>query len=290
MGRPWTAVNHLCLSYRDEDECRTLLAINLLVALERGEKVVFFSCDTSVDVIHTWLRGVVDEVELLVARGQVAVRPANGFSTTNGKLDDEHLVELLLQESGTAARAGYTGLRVSMPRTCAPGDSLGWARLLEHEERLTELLVSGELARLTLACQYDQRLVPDRRLGELRQAHPIALTAEQAGRHQPLLRTDKLRGRTGLRLSGEINRSNLAELSAALESSIQDDNDLHLDLADLHYADVAAVRLLVQTADGLPEGRRIVLSSPGPIVKAILRIYDWDQLPTVRLLEGSETP
>ena len=289
MGRPWTASRHLCLSYRDEDEYRTLLTITLLAALEQGEKVIYISGDVPVDVVHGLLRDAYQGIEPLIARGQLLIRQGNGFCGVNWASDDEGVVDLLDRESAVAARAGYTGLRVSVTRTHLPRDDLlGWQRLLEHEERFTRLLANGDPAGLTLTCQYDQRLVPEHRLGALRQAHPVALTAEQAGRRQPLLHTDTLPGQPGLRLSGEINRSNLVELSTALESSFRDDRDVHLDLAGLHYADVAAVRLLAQTARRLRKGCHFVLYHPGPIISAILRIYGWDRLPALRLVEGKE--
>ncbi|SDN57172.1 MEDS domain-containing protein [Allokutzneria albata] len=289
MGRPWTASRHLCLSYRDEDEYRTLLTINLLAALEQGERIIYLSGDVPVDVVHAWLRDTHQGIESLVARGQLLVRQGNGFCEVNGTPGDESVVDLLDRESAVAARAGYTGLRVSVTRTHLPRDDLlGWERLLQHEERFTRLLANGNPAGLTLTCQYDQHLVPEHHLGALRQAHPVALTAEEAARRQPLLRADALPGQRGLRLSGEINRSNLVELSAALESTFRGDDDIHLDLADLHYADVAAVRLLAQTARRLHDGRRFVLHCPGPIISAILRIYGWDRLPALLLSEGKE--
>jgi hypothetical protein len=44
----------------------------------------------------------------------------------------------------------------------------------------------------------------------------------------------KLEGSAGLRLSGEVDKSNIAELSAALESAFRDDRNFQVHLAGNH--------------------------------------------------------
>jgi hypothetical protein len=41
----------------------------------------------------------------------------------------------------------------------------------------------------------------------------------------------------------------------------------------------------VHTAKKLRDGSRLVLLRPGQLVRAILRIYGWDRLPSLRILE-----
>lgn len=95
--------------------------------------------------------------------------------------------------------------------------------------------------------------------------------------------------RAGLRLRGQVDASNRHELDAALRSAARSGRDLHLELADLSYADVPAVRLLVQAATRLPRGRQVILHEPGPVVRTILHVHGWDQLRSV-IVEGRRRP
>jgi anti-anti-sigma factor len=285
MGRPWTADDHVCVSYQNDDQGKRLLALNLTAALERGEKFVYFAETGPAQDVLAWLRGQPLEVEPVLARGQLTVHPAHRLAEADGTLDSDRMVALVNHESEVAVRAGYTGVRIcsEMAWTLRTRPSVGY--LLEHERRLSGLLAGGELRWLRVVCLYDKRRIPAIQLSSLGEVHRIALTAEQAQQNRPLLRVVPLEDSAGLRLSGEIDRSNIAELSAALESALRDDEDLHLDLAGVRYADVAAVRLLVHTARRLRNGSRLVLLDPGPLVRAILRIYGWDQSPSLRIRE-----
>lgn len=287
MVRPWTSGDHVFVSYQNDDDRKTLLEINLTDALERGEKFVYFVEATPMDAVLGWFRDQRSDLEPILARGQFVIHSAERFAGVDGIIDSDRMVTELSQESDLAVRAGYTGLRVCTEMAWALYELSDSEHILEHEKRLGDLLAAGDLRGLRLVCQYDPRRLAARQLTPLRRAHAIALTAEQAQESLPLLRVYPLAGSTGLRFSGEIDRSNIVEFSAALESAIRDDQDFHLHLADVHYADVAAVRLLAQTASRLGNGCQLVLRSPGPLVRAILRIYGWDQLPSLRMLEGS---
>jgi anti-anti-sigma factor len=103
------------------------------------------------------------------------------------------------------------------------------------------------------------------------------------------LRVLPLDRRAGLRLRGQVDASNRHELDAALRSAARSDRDLHLDLADLHYADLPAVRLLVQAATRLPRGRQMILHEPGPVIRTILHVQGWDQMRSI-IVEGRRRP
>ncbi|WP_067469084.1 STAS domain-containing protein, partial [Actinomadura macra] len=128
-----------------------------------------------------------------------------------------------------------------------------------------------------LICHGDRIRLPAGRLGALRDGHAPALEASEVLRPGPLLQVEPLDGRTGLRLSGEADRSSLDRLEAALRGALRDGHDLHLDVRGLRYADVAAVRVLARVAEAMPAGGRLVLHAPGPVVQAILRSFAWDR-------------
>lgn len=285
MVRPWTAGEHVSVSYQNDNERTALLTINLTDALERGERFVYFVESSSTDDVVGWLSGQRLDVGPVLARKQFVVHSTERFVVTAGIFDSDRVIAMVQQESREAVRAGYTGVRVCSEMTWALRGLADLERLLGHEKRLDDLLAGGELHGFKLVCQYAQGRIPGRHLTTLQRAHPLALTAEQARQLSPLLRVDPLEGNAGLRLSGEVDKSNIVELSAALESAFRNDRDFHVCLADVHYVDVAAVRLLAQTARKQGNGYRFVLRSPGPLIRAILRIYGWDKLPSLHMLE-----
>ena len=80
-------------------------------------------------------------------------------------------------------------------------------------------------------------------------------------------------------LSGDldiVNRSWLARHLA--EIMRQEPQRLIFDLADVGFADSAALRLIVRTGQLLPAGRRAVITHPRPLIRRVLQITGLDTL------------
>jgi anti-anti-sigma factor len=92
-----------------------------------------------------------------------------------------------------------------------------------------------------------------------------------------LLEIVTLESRRGLKLSGEVDISNVTQLADSLSRQVAEAEDLHLDLADLEFIDGAGVRVLVQAARRLPRGRRLVLWSAPNFVKRLLAVLKVDE-------------
>lgn len=284
MVRQWVVAAHSCILYRDDDEYRELLAVHLVTALERGERAAFLTDGLPPDLVAAWLPVPEPELSHLVTRGQVVVLPVAAHVVANGKLATERMAELFAEQLATALRRGFVGLHVCLEMTWALGEPAA-ERVRAYERDVNAELSSHRLTGLTLSCQYREPLVPPDLLDELKTAHTVALTAAEARRKEPLLRITPLEYGAGLRLSGEIDSSNLHELADALRGAADHDGDFEVCLADLGYAGVAAIRMLAQAAEELSDGHHLVLRFPGPLIRAVLRIYGWDQLPALRLME-----
>lgn len=64
-----------------------------------------------------------------------------------------------------------------------------------------------------------------------------------------------------------------------------------LDLRDLSFVDVSALRLLVFSALGLyAGGGTLVLYGVAPHVQRVMRVTGWDRVPGLRLEQGEEVP
>ncbi|EME58587.1 MEDS domain-containing protein [Amycolatopsis decaplanina] len=271
----------MCIWYDTDHEYRRLAQLHFLAAVEQGQKITYLTNCASPETLFTWLSLTGAELDALTRREQLVISSADEFYRAEEGFEADRVISRLQAETTAATRAGYLGLHICADMTWASHVLPDSELFLAYERQITELTTTGELPTLTGFCHYDRRQFTNEQLDVVRQAHSTALTAEQAAQREPLLRTAPLEGRCGLRLSGEIDRSNLAEFAATLEAAYRDDDDFHLDVGELRYVDVATVRLLADTAANLRNGYRFVLRSPGPIIRTILRNYGWDQLPSL---------
>ncbi|MGK5627352.1 STAS domain-containing protein [Streptomyces sp. URMC 123] len=312
---------HVCVPYGRPEDAVRLLPVHLTTALEHGEKIIYVcgqgtagdgaagQAGQVADRLSELLAVSRQEVGALVTRGQLAVRSdlAGWPTACGGRYDAEKVLAALLSECEVARGTGYLGLRVCVAvpatasRTAAESESTastasgadrvdGGTRpesLTDVEQWISTAMSGGELAELAMICHYDQRGTEPERMTAVRRAHPAVLDARHAHHREPLLRVIRLADRRGLRLGGEIDRTNIEEFAAALVAAFHPGESFHLELDELRYADVAAVRLMVQTAEAFPNGHRVVLHSPAPLIRATLRIYGWDRLPTLLIEERS---
>ncbi|UMP06785.1 MEDS domain-containing protein [Amycolatopsis sp. EV170708-02-1] len=276
----------MCVWYDTDHEYQRLARLHFLAAVEQGQKITYLTNRTP-PVVLSWLSLTGPELDALTRREQLVISSADEFYQAAG-FESDRVISRLQAESNAATRAGYLGLHICADMTWALPELADSELFLAYERQVTALAATGELPTLTGFCYYDRRQLTNEHLEAVRQAHSKSLTAEQAEQREPLLRMTPLEGQCGLRLSGEIDRSNLAEFAATLESTYCDDDDFHLDVRELRYVDVATVRLLAHSAANLRNGYRFVLRSPGPIIRAILRNYGWDQLPSLTSVATEE--
>ncbi|MGP4025419.1 STAS domain-containing protein [Actinomadura sp. 3N407] len=261
--------DHAYLRYAGDDERRLLRAAHVTAAAGRGERAVFVDAGA-------W--GGHDP-RALPGGGQVFVLTPGEAGFAGGRLDVPRLMRVLDAQADEAARLGLRGLRVCVdldevlavtPETAPRGDGGGPGRcplaVLRGRSRPPAVICHGDRARL-----------PEAILPALAERHPLTLDAATALTRHPLLCVRPVRDPAGLCLEGEIDDSNLGLLARALETAPLDGRDLRLYVRRLRFADVGAVRLLAHAADAMPDGHRLVLHAPGPVIKAVLRHYGWDR-------------
>jgi anti-anti-sigma factor len=98
-----------------------------------------------------------------------------------------------------------------------------------------------------------------------------------------LLKIAAMDSRQGLKLSGEVDISNAPDLAASISSCMREAQDIHIDLSDLEFIDGAGVRVLIQAANRLSKGRRIVLWSAPGFFKRLLDVLKVDETWGLRL-------
>ena len=89
----------------------------------------------------------------------------------------------------------------------------------------------------------------------------------------------------GLRFAGEIDVSNSDAVAESMRLTIGDSAHPHLDLSGLSFSDVSGIRALVELAQSLGDGRRLLLHGLPRQLQAVMRVTGWSSLPTLSLCE-----
>ncbi|GAA3156224.1 STAS domain-containing protein [Streptomyces rameus] len=98
------------------------------------------------------------------------------------------------------------------------------------------------------------------------------------------LRVHPLADRPGWQAAGEINLLTRSAWEETLHHlALSDEEACHLELSAITFVDVAGVSALAVTAQGLAEGRRIVLEEPPATLRRVLHMF-WPDLPTVEVM------
>jgi anti-anti-sigma regulatory factor len=98
------------------------------------------------------------------------------------------------------------------------------------------------------------------------------------------LRVHPLTDRPGWQAAGEISLITRPAWEQTLHHlALSDEEACHLELSAVTFVDVAGVSALAMTAQGLPQGRRIVLEEPPATLRRVLDMF-WPDLPAVEVM------
>jgi anti-anti-sigma regulatory factor len=113
------------------------------------------------------------------------------------------------------------------------------------------------------------------------QADPPDVSSSQS---TGTLRVRPLADRTGWQAAGEISLATRPAWERALDRlALEDVEVCHLELSAVTFVDVAGVCALAVAAQGLPEGRRIMLEQPPAALGRVLDMF-WPDLPGVEVV------
>jgi anti-anti-sigma factor len=238
--------------------------------LAAGERVLYFEDDTAGELLD---RLADDEVPVHDALddGQLVVVPTEQTrAALSGPTDD--IGAMVDAQARETTRQGWPGLRLAGESGFLLQEPGGLRRVVEVEHAVDLALAEHPSARLL--CRYDRRRFPDEALARLRALHPEEVVVP-AVYDDSLLRIT--RTTSGMRLAGEVDRSNHARiravLGAALDEALRSPDaatDIVLDLASLRFVDVSAAVGLVHAAEEFPSTHRLVLTGVRPRVVRVL--------------------
>ncbi|MDB5067392.1 MAG: anti-sigma factor antagonist [Chloroflexi bacterium] len=117
-------------------------------------------------------------------------------------------------------------------------------------------------------------------LEDLERPHPVPDGATPVYDNGRLRVTRTLHPPT-LSLTGEIDQWNARSVTRGLQAALEGEGDVHLDLSGVAFCDVDGIRALVTTAEGLSEGRRVVIHGLPAQLKKVIRLVGWDNHPAL---------
>ncbi|WP_369214614.1 MEDS domain-containing protein [Streptomyces flavofungini] len=269
--------DHLFHGYETDEEREAVLTAFLLDGLACGHRGLLLTPHQEPPDLAGRLRCQGHEIAGALADHRLRVSALPGTDSGPGGLG-----ELVCREAESAVSDGLLGLRVVLD--ASPRPQARAAGGLRDAEKLLDPVL--QVLPVLGLCQYDRRAFGPRELTELDSLHTGGAVADDVWQDE-LLRITRTFTPPGLAFSGEVDDSNLIAVARALRAETERAarrperrHRTRLDLGELTFIDVCALRLLVFTALGLHAlGGGMVLDGAAPQVRRVLHVTGWDRVP-----------
>lgn len=267
--------DHACLVCETEDE-RWRAALEFTRGgLARGERTLYVARAGDEDEARQRLGALfsVREDQLLVAPAAEAMGYAGG-----ARFDIAERDAAWREQVRIAVGDGFTGLSVTGDMAWFNEIGLDVDQINDYEHRCTAIVSDLPASAL---CVYDRRCFDDRTLAHAGLAHPICRGPGIGPAGVFVSRTMEIAaaGPGALRLSGEVDVTNVPSLSSALRSTAEGRAAVLLDLAALEFIDIAGLRAIERAAEGLAaRGGELTMLSPRPVVARMVAMMGMDAL------------
>jgi hypothetical protein len=258
--------DHLCAFHGTDDERRRLATAFVRSALGAGDRVLYIAQERGADGAAAVLEESADSP---VDSGQFVVLDFAAVYGSPAAPDLDEALARLLQEAERSRTDGYPGLRVAMEM----GDFVDVMPSLDAvtswEETVTRAFADVGIIGL---CQYDEHRVDPATQARIAAAHPAVAADDGTVPRATFRPTEEP---WGLAVAGELDVSNTGAFAGALQARAVAGRRLHLDLGDLRFTDVAAVRAVFRTAGELPESCAVVLRRVPGHMHRLLGLLEW---------------
>ncbi|MEA2497085.1 MAG: hypothetical protein QOJ29_4996 [Thermoleophilaceae bacterium] len=268
---------HACCRFGQAADRRRLALAFARTALNRGERVIYFSAEDEATRFISDLGAVDVRVDDALGRGQLEPRSAESAYVVDGKFDSARLRGSLHHERARARADGYPGLSIVGDMAWALSQPPGRDRLAAYEQAVTAMMDAD----ISFLCVYDYGRFDAEVLSGVADSHQVDLSPElaQLARVGYLAASRVLPGPT-LRLAGELDFGCAEALTGVLDAHYH--GTLRVDLADLAWVDVTGLRAL----RGKNRQRLTIAAASEPVTK-LLRMLGWDTDPAIELLEAT---
>jgi ABC-type transporter Mla MlaB component len=256
---------HACCRFGSASDRRRVVASVVGHALRRGDRAVYLHDRLDAHELISDLADADEAVGTALERGQLVVRSPR-IHAVEGTFDIDFVLGWCSDERDRSLADGYEGLTLIVEL----GASIADAQALEDYEQRLDALASPATA---ILCICDPaRIAPSSAVASL---HDVDLAPELAPvGGEGYLEAAYLRS-GALRLAGELDLEAAPILTEVLCARCR--GSLALDLADLHFVDVAGMRGL----RGRPGERSIAIVAASEAVRRLSDLMGWDTDPGV---------
>jgi anti-anti-sigma factor len=267
--------DHACLVCETEAERWSAVEEFARAGVKRGERLLYVARAGEEEAARRRLQAVGDAGagELIVAPASIVMAYADG-----ARFDPAERDAAWREQVRAAVGDGFTGLSVAGDMAWFHEAGLTLDQILDYEHRCSGVIDEMPAAAL---CVYDRDRFDDRTLARAGHAHPICRGRGIAPAGMFVSRTMQIAaaGPGALRLSGEVDVSNVPSLSSALRSTAGGRAAVLLDLGSLEFIDVAGMRAIQRTAQGLAaRGGELTVLAPRPLVARMIAMMGMDGL------------
>jgi anti-anti-sigma factor len=254
-------VGHACVVPDSDEHLWEVTAAWVAQGLATGDRVIYFEDETAERVMN---RLSDDRVCVggAISDGQLVIMPTEATRSALA-MPVESIEQIFVEQIDETAAAGWPGLRLAGESGGGMLHRDGLAKVIAYERAVDRVLHEHPTARLL--CRYDRYRFDDTAVAAMRALHDIELVSP-AVYDDTLLRITRS-SPAAVRLAGEVDHSNRAQIRRLLDTTLDDalrshsaPTDITVDLASLRFIDVAGAVGLVHAAEEFPSTHRLVLT------------------------------
>jgi anti-anti-sigma factor len=267
--------DHVCCTFGSPDEQQAIVGHHARNAINRGAQFFYFADRSDESTVRDYLDEAGVDAAAGLASGQIQIRR---WFVPDGELDVEAMIASFEELKATTRQEGYSAL--------VGASEMSWSldsdadRVVQYERDVDRVFEAADVIGL---CLYDRRLFSPERLAPLEAAHDYCVCTHGHGTIASRRRlTVTERDDLVLSLAGELDIDS-APLLAARLAGRRSRGDVVVETSELEFIDLAGCRLLVQMAEQLDGGHRVVLPSPSRSVWMVLRACGWHRHPRLAI-------
>ncbi len=275
--------DHAWLPFGCPDEQAHVIGSWITQGLRIRDKVIYVT-----DADHWELPGLYGhDLRPAVRAGLLTLIPTGDACLTGGLFDPDKLLDTLADEIAKAEEQEFRGIRVTTEVSWALSQPFGDSRLDLCEREFGERVCPS--VSVTAICQTDLRHCSPEQF-DLLDAHHEVRVVPDPDFDDPVLSITRTYQPPGLRLRGELDaarHTHFAEALNSLRSGGGGDGaeTVHLDLSELDFLSLGALRTMVDYTRRRGSGSSVVLHRVAPDVRSTLEVVGMHRLPGIRLDE-----
>jgi anti-anti-sigma factor len=271
---------HRCVIFDTDIERQHLLASFVQSGLRFGRRIWCLAEPETTEQVIDELNASGPIADQLRERGQLAVASSRASYSPQWPFDPERLLKWISRAVEDAVHDGFTGCRIAVDLRWAayPVSEAGCLRQFESD--VGELIADLPSAVMSV---YDRRVFDGAYdTFDSTRPHVVDLASiYQDGIFRITPTAD------GMRLAGEVDLSNRDALQRAVTAATHGGADIHLDLTELTFVSIGALRVLDEAARRAHgAGRALILHDLCRWVRRIVGLYWPGELPDGLIIKG----